>query len=269
MPEIYACYIVYNEADKIAISLNSIISYVDKIVIVDGAFAYLNFMYPESTDGTKEIAEKICGDKLIWIDCPKKEKKYIPWNNQIEKRNAYLERVPLNAWFYIMDADVIVTGDISKLFNELRENDTYRGDEIIAVRMMNFYPVLSENSREVPPKIIQTLWLAEQIESVGLADWFSFKDDSKWKPTESIISPVNWIGYYGPVVCIYKKLDKMQYKDYHDTIVIGDELFTKNRKWETIPYILSLNMKMLNSFERHYAMACHKRKEALSPECSP
>jgi hypothetical protein len=264
MNKIYACYIVYDEADKIAMSLNSIIPYVDKVVIIDGAFASLNFVHSESTDGTKEIAEKICGDKLIWVDCPKTEEKYVPWNNETEKRNAYLECVPLDAWFYIMDADVIVTGNVAKLFNELRGNNTYNGDEMIAVRMMNFYPVLSEDSRKTPPKIKQMLWTVEQIEKSGLANWFSFKDEKKWNPSKLIISPVNWIGYYGPVVCIYKKLDGMQYKNHHDTIVIGDEPFTKNRKWETVPYILSLNMKMLNSFERHYAMACHKRKEDVT-----
>ena len=261
MNKIYACYIVYNEADKIALSLNSIISYVDKVVMVDGAFKHFKHTYPESTDDTKEIAEKICGDKLIWIDCPKNNDKYIPWENQVDKRNAYLENIPLNAWFYVMDSDVIVTGNIEKLFNELREQDTYRGDEVIAVRMINFYPVLSENSREVPPKIKQTLWKIEDIDKSGLRDWYSFKGSCTWKPNLKIISPVNWIGYYGPVICIYKKLDSMQYKYHHAKIYIEDKVFTSTHKWTTIPYILSLNMKMLNSFERHSAMAKHKQYE--------
>src|SRR3989304_9807869 len=192
MNKIYACYIVYNESDKIAISLNSIVPYVDKIVMVDGAFAHFKHVFPESTDGTKEIAEKICGTKLIWIDCPKKNDKYVPWNGQVDKRNAYMEQIPLDAWFYVMDADVIVTGNIEKLFNELRKQDTYRGDEVIAVRMINFYPVLSENSREVPPVVKQPLWEIDDIDKSGLADWFSFKETYGYNLDGKIISPVNW-----------------------------------------------------------------------------
>lgn len=262
MNEIYACYIVYNEADKIAMSLISIVPHVDKVVIIDGAFAHVNFVHPESTDGTKEIAEKLCGKKLIWVDCPKDGDKYIPWKTQVEKRNAYLRRVPLNSWFIIVDADVIVTGDIKKLFDELRESDSYNGYKMLAVKMMNFYPVLSKDSRKVPPFITQPLWTAEQIEKSGLADWYSFKDEKKWKPTQFTISPVNWIGYYGPVVCIYKRQEFMQYKFSHPTIYIGSKLLNE---WITIPYVLSFNMKVFNSFERHYEMALHKRKEEKMP----
>jgi hypothetical protein len=265
MNKIYACYIVYNEADKIAMSLNSIVPYVDKVIIVDGAFKHFEHACPKSMDDTKNIAMEICGNKLIWIDCPKENGEYVPWNGQeedeVEKRNAYLNYVPSGAWFYVMDADVIVTGDIAKLLNELRESDTYDGNEIIAVRMLNFYPVLSENSREVPPKIKQILWEVEDIERSGLADWFSFKDGYGWKLDENTISPVNWIGYYGPVVCIYKKVEGMQYKHFHSAIYLGDKLFASDHKWKTVPFILSLNMKMLNSFERHCAMSQHKKDE--------
>lgn len=255
--KIYACYVLYNEEDKIAISLNSIVPYVDKVIVVDGAWSYFENKSPESTDKTKEICESICGDKLIWVDCPKKDDKYVPWESQVTKRDAYLQIVPTGSWFYIIDADVLVTGKLKEVFDGLKANDSYKGNPIAAVRMMNFYPVLSENSRAVPPKFIHKVWEIEEIEKSGLTDWF--KED----PDPRIISPINWVGYYGPVICLYKKMAGMHYRKFHSKIFLDDKhLAIEEYKYETIPDIVAYNMKFTNSWQRHVEMAKHKHFEA-------
>lgn len=256
--DFYACYIVYNEEDKIAISLNSIVPYVDKVIVVDGAWEYFDYKEPQSTDKTKEIVERICGDKLIWVDCKKNSNnEYIPWETQVEKRNEYLKRVPIGSWMYILDSDVMVTGNIKDVFDKIKAENSYNGYNISAVKMINFYPVLSENSRETPPKVKHLIWEIEDIQKSGLTDWF--KSDSEFPNN---LSPVNWIGWYGPVICIYKRLKDMEYKSFHSKIYIGNKLCVTKGSWNIISEnLLSVNLKFTNSFERHIASAKHKRFE--------
>jgi glycosyltransferase involved in cell wall biosynthesis len=52
---------VYNEADILPYSLSAICNSVDEFVIVDGG------VRGPSTDNTREVAEKICGDRLKYI----------------------------------------------------------------------------------------------------------------------------------------------------------------------------------------------------------
>jgi hypothetical protein len=113
----YACYVVYNDALLFELSLRSIIDYVEKVIVVDGAWKSFPYgEYPESTDGTKEIAEKICGDKLIWVDCKEENGKCVPWETEIEKRSEYLKYVPTGKWFLVIDSDEVILGEIQREF---------------------------------------------------------------------------------------------------------------------------------------------------------
>lgn len=241
MPKIYACYIVYNEADKIEISLRSVIDYVDKIIIVDGAFADFPHNCPQSSDETKNIAERICKKKLIWIDCSKENGKYISWDLEAKKRNAYLQLVPIGAWLYIMDADTILTGDVKGTFEMLRKNETINGNDVISlVRILNFSPVLSEGHPLKSPLVFQDVF------KVNMENWY---DNDK----------INWIGWYETQFCLYKVFKGMEYRKYHARIYFGDRYYTaklfytlpKGPKWSILPNILAINMKFIDSFERY------------------
>ncbi len=248
MPQVYACYVVYNEADKIAISLHTIVEHVDKVIVVDGAFALRKHVNPESTDGTKEICQKVCGDKLIWVDCKTQDGKYVTWETESEKRNVYLNLVPDGAWFYIIDADVIVTGDVAGTFKILHENDTINGGDVIGlVKMLNFYSMVSKNPEHFPP----------ERDTRILTDWF-VDDLEKALDDGSPYSYVNWIGWYQqPVMCLYRKFEGMEYREYCARIYLGPEYFTSKifnqtpvgRKWSFITNIIHVNMKFLASFK--------------------
>jgi hypothetical protein len=266
MNEIYACYIVYNEADKIAISLNSILPYVDKVIIIDGAFEDFKHDNPQSTDGTKEIAEKICGNKLIWVDCPKKKDKYIPWILESEKREAYLKYIPVGAWFYILDADTIWFGDIKTLSDKLRNNDTLDGNILAFVKLLNFCPLLTENPFvPFPPKLVNirriTDWF-EDLEKV-LDKWASDKSPSRFN--DNPISNILWFGYYQHIYGIFKKIDGMRYET-QSKIFINDKSITSllyatppvGRKWSFAPNILAINMKFLYSVNRYFSNGVYK-----------
>ena len=113
---IYACYVIYNDASLFHNSLKSIVDFVDKVIVVDGAWKSHPYgEHPESTDNVKKIAKSICGKKLIWVGCRKIKDKYIPWNNQIQKRNVYLKLVPENDWFIVLDSDTLIFGEIEIL----------------------------------------------------------------------------------------------------------------------------------------------------------
>jgi hypothetical protein len=256
--EIYACYIVYNEADKIAISLNSILPYVDKVIMVDGAFKSYPHDNPQSTDGTKAVAEKICGDKLIWIDCSK------AWISEGTKRNEYLKYIPEGAWFYILDADTIWFGDIKSLSDKIRINDTIDGNYIGWVKLLNFYPILTEN----PYKLTAIKVLNENDKFIpeyrdltkNKKDWY--ENLVEVRKGKGPVSYVNWIGFYYYVWGVYRKVNGMEYNDkYHSKLFVGDiELIEKihaippvGQKWDFIPNILAINMKFLNTFDRYFS----------------
>jgi hypothetical protein len=256
------------------LSLHTIIEFADKVIIVDGAFAQREHTNPQSTDKTKEIAQKICGKKLIWVDCPKQNGEYIPWKTESEKRNVYLKLVPKGEWFYIIDADVIVTGNVEGTFKMLRENNTINnGDVIGVVKMLNFYPVLTKNPEHFPPeppeKVKSTSDWLQKVRNLN--DWF-IKDLEKTLDTtpSSPYSYINWIGWYQqPVMCLYKKFDGMEYRDFCARIFLGDEYFTLKmwktlpigRKWSFIPNILHVNMKFLLDHKSYISMQNYKAKQ--------
>lgn len=128
----YAIVNVYNDRMFLATMLESIVDYVDYIVFADGAYQdyydnivkYDPAVKPWSTDGTLEIIEAFNGlppHKIL--HCPNHK----PWVNQNEKRNALLDAVPNGDWFTIMDADVMLQGDIAEGYEEYYDSGCVQG----------------------------------------------------------------------------------------------------------------------------------------------
>lgn len=252
---VYACYIVYNSAKTLALSLRSIVPYVDKVIIVDGAFADYPHKHPQSTDGTKAIAKKICGDKLIWVKCPKtrgRYKRFKPWVGQVAKRNAYLDLVPHGTFFYILDADTVVAGNVEGAMNYLRRT-TWRG--CMKVREINFFPIrkVAEVKERKLPLFQQWLW--DELED-------------GYRPTEEEwFEQVYWLGNYNYVASVYRKHEDMKYKKHHSTIYVPDEdgndvLACKpSRGWTPILRgIVEINMKFLCTNKEYLDSFLFKQK---------
>lgn len=106
---IQSCTICYNDGPNlIKDCLNSVKNKVDKILVIDGVFQ--NFPRKESekiqsTDGTLEVAKELA-DTVIET----KE----PWINQMNKRNAYLTLESTNDYYFILDADERLEGELPK-----------------------------------------------------------------------------------------------------------------------------------------------------------
>jgi len=223
----YACYIVYNSADVIATSLRSIIPYVEKVIMIDGAFKNYPHIEIYSTDNTKEIAQQICGDKLIWVDCP-----LSGWEDQVEKRNAYLKLVPDEEWFFVLDDDVVVFGDLNVTLEQLPQIS----QRSVSVRMMNLYP--AKMVRQFPDKTFAIRWIWDFLEAGNAL-------------SEKEYDNLKWVGGFGYVNCLYRKHRDMEYRFRHCSIYIGNTLIYNPNYLIVANGIISLNAKFLTRYEEY------------------
>ena len=104
-----ACYVVWNEASHIAESIRSVKAYVDRFVVVDGAFSTNPIGRGPSTDGTRAEVERACGTTSL--------KYIIPSISLLEHeaRNWALSEVDAGDWVLVLDGDEIFYGDFAKV----------------------------------------------------------------------------------------------------------------------------------------------------------
>ena len=102
LPRTLGVVIAFNEGDMLAGCLESIEGQVDRIVVVDGAYAHFPHESPESTDDTRAIAEAYGAE---WIPCPDGQ----AWPTQVDKRTAYLVGEE-GDWYLHIDADERLQG---------------------------------------------------------------------------------------------------------------------------------------------------------------
>ena len=106
---IIACISAFNEERMLPGCLESIQGQVDRVVVVDGAYALFPHEEPVSTDATREIALAYGAE---WIDPPEDEEGYpCAWATQVEKRSAYFVGVE-GDWYFHIDADERLIGSL-------------------------------------------------------------------------------------------------------------------------------------------------------------
>lgn len=111
---ILACVIFYNdEIELIENCFKSLKGKVDRILAVDGAYKEFPHDKPYSTNGALEIAKQ-------YADCVIETKE--AWHDQATKRNQYLIHENENDYYFIIDADEVLSGNIPK---DLKE-DVYK-----------------------------------------------------------------------------------------------------------------------------------------------
>jgi hypothetical protein len=98
--------------------LESVKDNVDTIIVADGAYElylpeYQQFhpdAKPWSTDGSLQILRVMPElPPIKVIECPDGK----PWKNQCVKRTALIDAVPNGDWFIIIDADLMLVGDVA------------------------------------------------------------------------------------------------------------------------------------------------------------
>jgi len=90
--------------------LESLEGQVDRVVVVDGAYADFPHDRPYSTDETREIARCYGAE---WIGCPRVGGAFRAWRDEVEKRNAYLVGEE-GDWYFQIDADERLVGRIAE-----------------------------------------------------------------------------------------------------------------------------------------------------------
>lgn len=240
----YACMTVYNDAKFLRISLASILPFVEKIIVVDGAYAKFPHKYPHSTDDTKRLVHELCGEKLIWVGCSK------PWKNQCVKRNAYLNRVPIGKLFIIIDADEVIVGNIGREFRKVRRGKW----NLVRVPIINFYPNVGRLAKG------EYLIREEVIE---------FWEDCSKIPKDSWgTDEVDWLGRIAKSgrFAIYRRMKDMHYDKSHSLIHIGNRRVRKifyPAKKEDVPQlngVMLVNLRFLRSWRRFQEGITYKVK---------
>jgi len=106
-PYATACVIAFNEERMLPGCLESLQGQVERVVVVDGAYALFPHVEPYSTDGTREIARCYGAE---WIGCPVTEEGELrAWHTQMEKRSAYFVGEE-GDWYFYIDADERLVG---------------------------------------------------------------------------------------------------------------------------------------------------------------
>ena len=124
---IYALLNVYNDRMFLGAALETLVDNVDHLVVADGAYRLYYEHYrqfdpeakPWSNDGTLEIIKNFRGlPELTIINPPSPEANTglegDCWENQIVKRNALIDAVPVGDEFLIIDADEMIVGDFQE-----------------------------------------------------------------------------------------------------------------------------------------------------------
>lgn len=139
MPRIVADINIYNGAQFLSAILSAIHEYVDKIVVVDGAWAGLLatglFSSPSSTDASKKILEAFplkC--PYVWVKAPPKG-----WESHSLKRAAALRYLRRGDWQYMINDDELPVGDLGEAFEEIRELDDAKMIQVPFVELMGFW----------------------------------------------------------------------------------------------------------------------------------
>lgn len=105
-----ACYKIWNEAQTIADSMRSVKAYVDRFIVVDGAYSTNPAPGPvASTDATREIVERIARPlPLIYIVPPERMVEH-------EMRNLYIAAADPGEWLWLPDGDELLYGDYAEI----------------------------------------------------------------------------------------------------------------------------------------------------------
>jgi len=224
---VIAVYNVFNNEKTIRESLESVVPFVKWVVALDGAYKRFPHEKPFSTDGTKQIFEEVCGEKLIGVT------RRTAWESQVAKKTRLLNLIPEGQWFLRIAADEVITGEVAEAF-KFAESSSFT---CIGVPLKNFFPV----------------WSGYHVAQIGgrvcpIIDEPIPKE--KW-------DTLQWKSNFGVANRIIRKREGMQFKGHHGTIYIGTTLMRPETRLDNV---LIINMPHKIGYERWHEKLAYKRK---------
>jgi glycosyltransferase involved in cell wall biosynthesis len=133
---LHALLNIYNDAEFLPACLTSLKDVVDEIVVADGAYDLYFKRYKEfnpdarpfSTDGSIEIINALRGlPRTVYLHNP--DGREVTWKNQVVKRTALLDAVPVGDYFIIIDADEMLMGDVQESLERFYDSGCVVGSQ--------------------------------------------------------------------------------------------------------------------------------------------
>ncbi len=107
VPRVVACLNVWNDRPALEQTVPTWIECVDRVIVVDGAYAGIDAALGASTDGTVEYMRGVVDEAALEVVGPVDG---TFWRDQFAKRNTYLDRATAGDLLFVIDADEFVEG---------------------------------------------------------------------------------------------------------------------------------------------------------------
>ena len=222
-------YNTFNNEDTIRDSLLSVLSYVDRVIVLDGA--YRRFPHENrsgaSNDTTQKICRQLCKSKLTWVGCRR------PWRNQVAKKTALLKLIPNGKWFLRIAADEVLKGKIAKAFRFAKQSNLTN----IGVRLVNYHPV----------------WKGYKVHSISGHAYVKLDPPI---PRE-VWSSLNWTRYEGVANRIVRKQRGLHFQGHHSRMYLSSKLM---RIQTTMQNVWIINLPFKVGWKRWHQKIEYKRK---------
>jgi hypothetical protein len=218
--KVHAVVNLYNDRTFIGGMLESLKDNVDTIIIADGAYKlyYENYVksHPEAkpwtTDGSLQIINAFKDlPPVKIIECPDGQ----PWLNQCVKRTALIDAVPTGDWMIIIDADLMLIGNVDEGMFEIAESGCvvagtpYYNPGLDEAWLRNFWhPWIYQKTegmhyqgthwhlRDKFNRIIEEVYPVYWTEKFVFVHFKAFKDYKRLGPHEDymdLLSPQGWM----------------------------------------------------------------------------
>jgi len=212
---------VYNSELTLEMALESIIDYVDTMVIVDGPWANFPHRTLQSTDDTYKIARRVCGDKLIWVPCPNRA-----WpGNTVGKCNEFMKHVPMNEWFVHVASDETIAGPVKDVFDNVEAQEKYIQANIPLTQVRRMFDV-------APAKVTKKVYDSAPVKTVRTG-----KSSNR----------------------VFKKLPGMVWGPHRDTLYMKDTPMIKLYKSMELNKLVLVNHKYKQTWDQYMCGVIYRR----------
>ncbi len=242
-----AVYNIFNTERTISESLLSVLPHVEKVIAVDGA--YKRFPHKNkngaSSDSTKRIFRRLCGSKLVWVNCRKPM-------SQVAKKNIVLKHVPNGKWFLRLAGDEVIKPRSHHFgIGVWRHSRGNVGEELRkAVRLAelgNFTNI------GISIKNFSPVWKGYKVRKIAGHAYVDLAPPIPKRRWNSL----KWRENFGIGNRLVRKQRGLHFKGHHSTMFVRDKLMAVQMM---LTNVLIINMHHKVGWERWHQKIEYKRK---------